>query len=166
MKGDPADPVFFDSNIFIYAEAWEEKQHQGAKSLRDRVLEGKYGACTSPQVLSEFFSSITHEGRGGPETPLTTSEAAALVQKYYESEDITLIYPGPQTIGLMLSFLAAHPVSGPRIHDIRIAATMIENGVNQIVTYDEHVFAHLPGITVVDPSALIQVDEVAENDTP
>ena len=44
MKGNPADAVFFDSNIFIYAEAREEKQHQDAKSLRDRVLEGDFDA--------------------------------------------------------------------------------------------------------------------------
>lgn len=101
-----------------------------------------------------MFSSVTYQGRKGAEQPLAPSKAAALVRKYYESEDITLIYPGPQTIGLMLSLLEVHPVSGARIHDLRIAATMIENGVTQIVTYDEHVFAHLPGITVVDPSAL------------
>ena len=75
--------VFFDSNIFIYAEAREEKQHQ------------------------------------------------------------------------------AHPVSGPRIHDFRIAATMIENGVTRIVTYNHKDFSPLPGITVVSPSELIQADEGA-----
>ena len=157
MKADPADMVFFDSNIFIYAEAREEEQHQEAKSLRDRALEGEIHACVSPQVLSEVFSSITYQGRKGAEQPLSPSKAAALLKKYYESEDITLIYPGPQTIGLMLSFLEAHPVSGSRIHDLRIAATMLENGVTRIVTYDEHVFAHLPGITVIDPSALMQL---------
>ena len=155
MKSDPAGLVFLDSNIFIYAEAREEDQYQEARSLRDRALEGEFDACISPQVLSELFSSVTHQGRKGPEQPLSPSKAAERVRRYYESEDITLICPGPQTIGLMLSLLKVHPVSGARIHDLRIAATMIENGVTRIVTYDEHVFAHLPGITVVDPSAFI-----------
>ena len=70
MKGNPADAVFFDSNIFIYAEAREEKQHQDAKSRRDRVLEGDFDACVSPQVLSEVFSSVTYQGRKGAEQPL------------------------------------------------------------------------------------------------
>ena len=159
MRNNPSDLILFDSNIFICAELEGLEHHGEAKSLRDRALSGELNACINPQVISEFFSVVTHQGRSGPEKPLSTSEASALVKKYYESEDITLIYPGPQTIGLMLSFLEAHPVSGPRIHDLRIAATMLENGVNQIVTYDEHVFAHLPGITVVDPSELIQADE-------
>ena len=88
MKSSPAGVVFFDSNIFIYAEAREEKQHQEAKSLRDRVLVGEFDACVSPQVLSEVFSSVTHQGRKGAEHPLSPSKAAALIRRYYESEDI------------------------------------------------------------------------------
>jgi predicted nucleic acid-binding protein len=57
---------------------------------------------------------------------------------------------------MMLSLLEAHPVSGARIHDLRIAATMLENGVSKVATYDTHVFAHLPMIEPLDPSALIQ----------
>lgn len=118
----------------------------------------------SPQVLSEVFSSVTHQGRAGAEQPLSPAEAAARIRKYYESEDITLIYPGPETMGLMFSFLDAHPVSGARIHDLRIAATMVENGITRIVTYDEHVFAHLPGITVVRPSDLLRAPSSAAED--
>lgn len=157
--------IFFDSNIFIYAEAREEKHYEEAKSLRDLAVTGQIPTCISPQVMSEFFSSATHEGRKGPEKPLFPSVAAELIRKYSESEDITVIYPGPQTIGLMLSLLDAHPVSGARIHDLRIAATMLENGVTEITTYDEHVFAHLPGITVVDPSDLIPTVEPEDDNS-
>ena len=154
--------IFFDSNIFIYAETREDAHHEEAKSLRDLALTGQISACISPQILSGFFSVVTHEGRGGPEQPLSPSVAGELVRTYNESEDIAVIYPGPQTIGLMLSFLESHPVSGARIHDLRIAATMIENGITSIATYDEHVFAHLPGITVVNPPELIPTPEEAE----
>ncbi len=154
--------IFFDSNIFIYAEAREEAHYEEAKSLRDLALAGQISACISPQVVSEFFSSVTHEGKKGPEKPLSPSVAADLIRKYNESADITVIYPGPQTIGLMLSLLDAHPVSGARIHDLRIAATMLENGVTEIATYDTHVFAYLPGITVLTPSDLVSAAQENE----
>ena len=59
----------------------------------------------------------------------------------------------------MLTFLDTHPVSGAHIHDLRLAATMVENGVSKVATYDKGHFTHLPGIEVVDPSELITVDE-------
>ena len=169
MPSSPAGSVLFlDSNVLIRAELEDQERHEEAASLRNLALTGSIPACVSPQILSEVFSVLTYEGRGGPAQPVSPSDAAALIRKYYESEDITLIYPGSQTMGLMLSFLEAHPVSGARIHDLRIAATMLENRITSIVTYDEHVFAHLPGITVVDPSELIPVDdgEGVENGAP
>ena len=92
------------------------------------------------------------------------------MRKYCEAEQVTSIYPGPQTIGLMLALLEVHPVSGAGIHDLRLAATMQENGVTQITTYNKKDFAPLPGIAVVDPSDLVRagetIDEEAEEDAP
>ena len=162
MNNNPAEIILFDTNILVCAALEEQEHHGEAKSLRHLALAGQVSACISPQILSEFFSVVTREGRGGPEKPLSASDAADLIRTYNESEDIAVIYPGSQTIGLMLSFLESHPVSGARIHDLRIAATMIENGITSIATYDEHVFAHLPGISVVNPSELIPTPEEAE----
>ena len=162
MKPDPADMVFFDSNIFIYAETREDAHHEEAKSLRDLALTGQVSACISPQILSEFSSVVTSEGRGGPRRPHSASDAADVIRKYDESEDIASIYPGPGTVGMMLTLLEAHPVSGARIHDLRIAATMLENGVTQVATYDTHVFAQLPMARPLDPAALIRTRDATQ----
>ena len=63
----------------------------------------------------------------------------------------------------MLAFLEAHPISGARIHDVRLAATMVENGVSKIVTYDQGLFSQLPGIEVLDPSEFLQ-DQIRKED--
>ncbi len=159
MRDNPDTLVLLDANILIYAEQRREEQHEVSKSLRDRALAGDIPACISPQILGEFFSVVTNTGPRGPEHPLTTQEATDQIKKYYEAEHLSIIYPGRQTIQSLLTLLASHPVTGPRIFDILHAATMLENGVTKIATYDQKDFTPLPGITAVDPSELILADE-------
>jgi predicted nucleic acid-binding protein len=37
----------------------------------------------------------------------------------------------------LFELLTRHPVRGIRVHDFHIAATMIENGVKRLYTYDD-----------------------------
>lgn len=46
---------------------------------------------------------------------------------------------------------ALAPVSGNFVHDRRLAAIMLENGVRRIVTRDRD-FRRIPGIQVIDPT--------------
>ena len=155
--------VLLDTNVFIYAEQQRESRHEEAKSLRDRALQGEFNACVSPQVLSEFFSVMTNTGRRGPEDPLTAQEATDVIRRYHESDAVTIIYPGPGTIRHLLVLLENRPITGPKFYDIFLAATMLENGVTRIATYNGPDFTPLPGITVVPPSDLI-LDVEPEDD--
>ncbi len=86
MKTKIDDLILLDSNVLIYAEMRDDERYEEASSLRDRALRGEFAACISPQILSEFFSSITHTGRRGPEQVVAPADAANRVRLYYEAE--------------------------------------------------------------------------------
>lgn len=151
--------VLLDTNVLVYAEQRKEPQHEEAKSLRDRALRGEIAACVSPQVLAEFYSVITNTGPRGPENPLTAQEATDRLRRYYESDSLAVIYSGPGTVTQLLALLASHPATGPGIFDVVLAATMLENGVAAIATYDQHTFPRLPGITVLTPGEVLRLAE-------
>jgi len=158
MKADSGNnAVLLDTNILIYAEQQREARHEEAKSLRDRALQGELNACVSPQVLSEFFFVMTNTGRRGPEKPLSSQEATDLIRRYFESDALSVIYPGPETIRHLLTLLEHRPITGPNFYDVFLAATMLENDITEIATYNEQDFVLLPGITVVAPADLIPV---------
>lgn len=143
--------VLLDTNVLIYAEQRKQPQHESAKLLRDQALKGEIPACISPQILTEFFSVMTNTGPRGPEDPLTPQEAADQVRKYYESENLTVIYPGAGIVERVLSLLEAHPVSGRDIHDLHLIATMLENGVKKVYTFNTKDFTPFSEIQVLTP---------------
>ena len=88
----------------------------------------------SRQVLNEFFSVITKAGR--VEHPVPRAEAMAEVAKYYASSTIRRIYPSPGVGARLVELMKAVEVTGPAIYDLYLAATMLENGVTKVYTYD------------------------------
>ena len=73
------------------------------------------------------------------------------IRKYSESEDLTLIYPGSGIIGHMLSLLQIRPVTGSDIYDLFLTATMLENGVARIYTFNTQDFVPFSEIEVLTP---------------
>lgn len=157
--------VLLDANILISADQEEEEHHPIARRLRERARQGLLGTCVSPQVLNEFYSVVTKTtGRNKPARPLSPAEATAEVRKYYRSRNIQKIYPGPTIIERMLSLLETTPVTGPDIYDLHLAATMLENGVTKIYTFNTSDFVSIPGIEAIDPSEVDFEESTVDKD--
>ena len=70
--------ALLDTNILVYATQEDSPQHAQAKSLRDRALTGEISACISPQVLSEFFVTITRADRRAVQHPISCDRSPLL----------------------------------------------------------------------------------------
>jgi toxin-antitoxin system PIN domain toxin len=147
-----SDLALLDTNVLIYAEQDMSPYHGASKSLRDRALTGEVAACISPQILNEFFGIATNPRR--VDQTLTVQEAIDQVKKYYQAKRLIKIYPGTHIIERVISLLETHPVSGADIHDLYLVATMLENNVTRIYTYNTTDFAHIPEIEVLNPEKI------------
>jgi len=143
--------VLLDSNILIYATQAEAPHYLAAKRVRDQGLTGAIPACISPQVLTEFFAVVTNPKRVS--APLTCEEAIAEVKKYDQAQKLVKIYPGVNIVTRMLSLLERYAVTGIHIHDLHLVATMLENGVKRLYTFNTKDFTPFSDIAVLEPPA-------------
>ena len=153
--------ALLDTNVLVYAEQDMSPHHGASKSLRDRVLTGEVAACISPQVLNEFFAIATNPRR--VDQALSVQEAIDQVKKYYRAKRLIKIYPGTNIIERVISLLETRPVSGADIHDLHLVATILENDVTRIYTYNAADFAHISEIEVLNPEE-IDVPETRETE--
>jgi predicted nucleic acid-binding protein len=151
MTANPSDRALLDSNILIYTTQEEAPQYPAAKHLRDQAIQGTVSACISPQILLEFYAVVTNPRRAS--APLTPEEAIQEMRRYTESRELLMIFPGNRIVERILTLLAAHPVTSQDIHDLHLAATMIENGVTKVYTFSREDFAPFSAIQVLTPAA-------------
>jgi len=142
-------PFLLDSNILIYAADSHSQFYTQCKALITRGLKGEELLCVCPQVLLEFFAVVTNPKR--VTQPLPPEEAMEEVRKYLRAKNILKIYPGEDIVERIAELSRRHSVSGPRIFDLKLVATMISNGVRRLYTYNEEHFKNFEEIDAVVP---------------
>jgi len=145
-------PYFLDTNILVYRQFDLAKDLRAviARALINQGLKGDLPLALSPQILREFYSVITKSAK----LPFlyTPAQAARAIQLYVQSP-IRLLYPTEQTLLRALRMAVRKKVTGPRVHDVYIAATMLDNQTAYIFTENPGDFTGLPGITAINPFA-------------
>lgn len=136
MKTD--ELVFIDTNVFAYAIDSESNFHKKAKDLVDAVDEEKIKGCFSPQVIGELYATLTNPNR--LKKPLTPREATVIVVSLLEAETFIKIHVKESTIKLAIELAGDLGLRRGDFFDAQIAATMIDNGVNKIYTFNERHF--------------------------
>jgi predicted nucleic acid-binding protein len=142
MTTDP-DRSFVDTNVLIYAATPAATQHSACRQL----LESSLRLCLSPQVLSEFYSVTTNRRRVA--VPFTPSEAGSFVSVLLSRIDVLPVTV--DTVRRWVKLGQQYSSLGADIFDVQIAATMIENGVSRIYTYNSDDFAVFPELEVITP---------------
>lgn len=143
------DCVLLDANILVYADQEADEHHVASKALRDQGLHGEVSLCVCPQVLNEYFAVVTNARRVS--NPRTSETARREVMKYIKSQNFLKIYPTPTTLNRLYGLLQKHLVSGPLIFDYYLIATMLENDIKKVYTYNTNDFSPVSEIQVLAP---------------
>lgn len=139
----PDERSFLDANILVYAATPAAPQYQASRAL----LESDAKLCVSPQVFAEFYSVVTNPRR--VTAPFTPEEARAFISVLLSQLDVL---PIPGTVVARWAELAEkHGVTRADVFDLQLAATMLENGVRRIYTYNRGDFEPFSELDVVTP---------------
>jgi hypothetical protein len=144
-----SETALLDTNVIVYAADEDSPFHGAACSLRERGLTEKVSLCICPQVLSEFYAIVTDPKR--VRSPISQREALSEIEKYYQSESILKIYPGPDIIQWTIDLLTRHEVTKQEIFDLQLVATMLSNNVTRLYTYNQSDFGKFKEIEVLCP---------------
>lgn len=140
-----------DTNVLLRSVEPGHPMYPDAVTATNTLLECSEKLHITPQNLIEFWNVYTSplERNGLGRTPM---EAAAEVNRlkmlFVLLPDSPAIYPEWERL------VIAHAVRGVNVHDAKLAAAMLTQGLTHILTFNTSDFAHYPGITAVHPSAI------------
>src|ERR1035437_2095865 len=134
---------FIDANILVYAAMEDAPQSNACRSLlsSDRPL------CLSPQVFADFYSVVTSPKRVS--APFTAAEAVDFIIQLLPRVEVLPLQSGAVLRWMKLALEGG--VTGADVFDLQIIATMLEQGVTQIYTYNRGDFAGFAELTVLTP---------------
>ena len=140
--------IAVDTNILVYAHREESAFHEKAHLHLTLLAEGIHPWAIPWPCLHEFLAIVTHPKIYRPPTPL--EEALLQVDAWLESPSLHLIGEGEDYWTTLKSQLTTTKLLGPQIHDLRIAAICLQNGVKTLWSADRD-FSRIKSLTVKNP---------------
>lgn len=140
--------IAFDTNVLVYAHRRDSRFHDAASaSVRSHAESGRPWAIPAP-CLHEFLAVATHQRIYSP--PSTMDVARLQLRMWLESPTLVVLAEGEGYWAVLDDILAKANVSGPRVHDARIAALCVFHGVDKLLSADRD-FGRFPELRVENP---------------
>jgi uncharacterized protein len=140
--------IAVDTNILVYAHREDSPFHEAAFQRVAQLAEGPAVWAIPWPCLHEFLAIVTHPRIYIPPTPL--AGALDQVDAWLESPALVLLTESPAHWPTLRALLATGRVSGPLVHDARVAALCRQHGVRELWSADRD-FSRFAGLAVVNP---------------
>ncbi len=140
--------IAVDSNLLVYAHREDSPWYDAAYACIVKLAEGQGPWAIPWPCIHEFLAIVTHPRIYTPPTPL--EKALDQVEAWLESPSLVLLSESEDYWQQLRSMLQSGRVSGPQVHDARIAALCQQHGVSELWTIDRD-FGRFPGLTVKNP---------------
>lgn len=143
------DKVCIDANVLIYATFpdFENDKYKKSVAMLDSLTTSGKTLYTTAQVLREFFAISTNSKIF--KKPLTCMQASKKIKEFLDT--FNLACESESAVNTLLKLLEKHPVLRQKIHDMNIVATMIDNNVSHLMTFNGSDFKNIKEISVIEP---------------
>ena len=142
--------IAIDTNLLVYAYREDSEFHSVAMEQIRPVVEGDNPWALPWACVHEFIGVVTSGRVYKPASPL--SNALGYLDSLMTSPQLHLLAESPCYFEKLRELALAAKLSGPRIHDARIAALCLHHGVRELWTADRD-FSRFPRLKVVNPLA-------------
>lgn len=140
--------IGLDTNILVYAHRRDSPFHAAALARTRELAEGRTPWALPWPCVHEFYSVVTHPRIYSP--PSTCEEAISQIAAWLESPSAVPISEGPAYWSGLAELLSAGKITGPAVHDARIAALCLANGVRELWSADRD-FSRFPELRATNP---------------
>jgi uncharacterized protein len=140
--------IAVDTNLLVYAHREDSPWHDAAYDRMVELAEGRAPWAIPWPCIHEFLAIVTHPQIYRPPTPLEI--AIDQIEAWFESPTLVMLSESEDYWPLLRSTLQSGRISGPQVHDARIATVCRQHGVSEIWTADRD-FGRFPGVTVRNP---------------
>ena len=140
--------IAVDTNILVYAHREDSSWHEAAYGVLESLAEGRSSWAVPWPCIHEFLAIVTHPRIYSPPSPLST--ALNQVDAWLESPSLLMLKEAEGYWDRLRRLLEQGQVTGPMVHDARVAALCIHNGVRELWTADRD-FGWFPELSVRNP---------------
>jgi len=134
----------FDSNIFIYFLDQSSPFFEQSKALFGEIISGKIKAYCGQQNIIEVERILIQRYKR------TVSETISKIDILIKEFSFQVLTPFPYTMKTFHSVIPSI-TKGADVFDYYLAATMLDNGINRILTVNTKDFSKIHGIEAVNP---------------
>jgi predicted nucleic acid-binding protein len=145
--------ILTDTNILIRLKMPAALAHREVSSAVRILRRVGHRLVMTAQGAAEFWNVCTRpaSARGGyglsrVETDTRLRRLERLFPLQYDSDDSYFHWR---------RLIVANCVQGVKVHDARIAALMLANGITHILTYNGRDFTRFPGIVALSPADVV-----------
>lgn len=135
--------MLVDTNIFIYAINADSPKHKLAQKF---LKDNQSNLEISHQNVLEAIRVLTHKGFSKPMTLKNALKAVLSITK-----SCLLISPNQSTYYLAIELIKNYKLSGNRIFDAYLAATVLSNKITTIATDNTRDFKKFKEIKLLNP---------------
>lgn len=139
--------IAIDTNILVYAHQTDSPWRDAALAAIQPIVEGTKPWALPWPCIHEFFGVVTHARFKVPSTP---QQALGMISALLASPSVQVIGESPKHFTLLSSLILDGKVSGPMVHDARIAAICLSHGVLELLSVDRD-FSRFPQLKVRNP---------------
>ena len=126
--------IAVDTNILVYAHREDSPFYKRAFTCIKDLAEGKTSWAIPWPCIHEFFSIVTHPRIYDPPSPI--EYAVDQIDAWLKSPVLVLLSEATDYWVILKSIINSSQISGPMIHDARIAALCLQNGITELLTAD------------------------------
>jgi toxin-antitoxin system PIN domain toxin len=140
--------IAVDANILVYAHREDSEWHAEALAALTGLANGARRWAIPWPCVHEFIAITTHPSMYVPPTPIAT--AFASIEVWLSSASCRAIGEGVEHFEILKALSLKGRIRGPMVHDTRIAAICLENGVAELWSADRD-FGRYDELKVVNP---------------
>jgi toxin-antitoxin system PIN domain toxin len=126
--------IAIDTNLLVYSYREDSEFHARILEHLRPVIEGDNPWALPWPCVHEFIGVVTSGRVYKPASPL--SDVLNFIESLITSPQIHLLAESPGYFEKLRELALATKLSGPRIHDARIAALCLHHGVSELWTAD------------------------------
>lgn len=140
--------IAVDTNILVYAHRRDAEFHAAAFERVRELAEGSAPWAIPWPCLHEFLAVVTHPRIWDP--PSSTRQAVEQVDAWLESPMLVLLGEAQGYWPTLRRLLEDGRLTGPMVHDARVAAICLAHAVQELWTVDRD-FGRFPGLRTRNP---------------
>jgi toxin-antitoxin system PIN domain toxin len=140
--------IAVDTNVLVAAHRKDSPWHAAAADAVRGLAEGAAPWALPWPAVHEFLAIVTHPRIFRPPTPL--AQAIDQVDAWLESPRVVLLAESGAYWSTLRTALESGRITGPQVHDARIAALCLEHGVDALWTADRD-FSRMPAVVCRNP---------------